>query len=62
MKNLLRKLLRIHTLKLILFNPANINPIDVVDISKHTKGCIFIPVYSINDIKVIDTGIPIKLK
>jgi len=59
-KSLFRKLLRIHTLKLVLFNPASIRLSD--DVSKYIPGSIFISCESINDIKIIDTGIPIKIK
>ena len=61
MKSLLRKILRIQTIKLVLYNPANVRD-EVV-----TQMSIQLPVWivatpAVKSIKIIDTGIPIRWK
>lgn len=62
-RNFLRKILGIQTLKIILFNHGAVD-IDSLSIDRLFKGMpvFFMSCDSINDMKVIDTGIVVKKK
>lgn len=60
MKELLRKILRINTLKIVLYNPGAIRYEYIK--SMHIYPVVVFPCVSINDVKVIDTGIVIWKK